>query len=46
MHENGVLGDVMVSVDAARRQAKALGHSIETELKILLLHGLLGLLKG
>ncbi len=35
------LGDIAVSVPAARRQARELGHGTERELRILLLHGLL-----
>lgn len=35
------LGDVVVSVPAARRQASKLGHSVERELRILTLHGVL-----
>jgi probable rRNA maturation factor len=35
------LGDVAVSVPAARRQARQAGHAVETELEILLLHGVL-----
>jgi probable rRNA maturation factor len=35
------LGDVLISVPAARRQAAAAGHSAEREVKLLLLHGLL-----
>ncbi len=35
------LGDIAISVPAARRQAEAAGHSVERELKILLLHGTL-----
>ncbi len=35
------LGDVAVSVPTARRQAVALGHSVEQELRTLLLHGIL-----
>lgn len=35
------LGDVLISVPTARRQAEARGHSAERELKVLLLHGLL-----
>lgn len=35
------LGDVAISVPAARRQARHLGHSVEVELRILLLHGIL-----
>lgn len=36
-------GDIAISADIARANAKALGHSFEDELKILLLHGLLHL---
>ena len=35
------LGDVVISVPAARRQARQLGHSVETELRTLVLHGVL-----
>lgn len=35
------LGDVLVSVPAARRQAAAAGHPVERELRLLLLHGVL-----
>ena len=38
-----ILGDIAVSVEAAERQATVAGHSLATELKILLLHGLLHL---
>ena len=38
------LGDVAISVPTARRQADQLGHSVETELRILMLHGVLHLL--
>lgn len=36
-------GDIAISADIARENAKSLGHSLEDELKILLLHGLLHL---
>ena len=36
-------GDIAISVDLARANAKVLGHSLDDELKILLLHGLLHL---
>jgi probable rRNA maturation factor len=35
------LGDVLISVPAARRQAVAAGHGVERELRLLLLHGVL-----
>jgi probable rRNA maturation factor len=38
------LGDIAIATGVARRQAKAAGHSYETELRVLALHGLLHLL--
>jgi len=38
------LGDVVISLPAARRQAKQARHSLERELALLLVHGLLHLL--
>ena len=38
-----IAGDLAVSVDMASRQALALNHSLATELKVLILHGLLHL---
>ena len=38
------LGDVAIAVGVARRQARKLGHSLATELRVLALHGLLHLL--
>jgi len=38
------LGDVVISVDTARRQAKERGRSLDEELATLLIHGLLHLL--
>lgn len=35
------LGDVLIAVPTARRQAAAQGHSPERELRVLVLHGLL-----
>lgn len=37
------VGDIAISADIAAANAAALGHSVETELKILVLHGLLHL---
>jgi probable rRNA maturation factor len=38
------LGDVVISVDTAHRQAQQQGHSLKTELAWLATHGLLHLL--
>lgn len=38
------LGDVVIGVDTAQRQAAALGHDLDAELRVLLVHGLLHLL--
>lgn len=38
------LGDLVISVDTARRQADELGHDLHTELRVLVVHGLLHLL--
>jgi probable rRNA maturation factor len=40
----GVLGDVVIARGVARRQAREHGHSFETELRVLALHGLLHLI--
>jgi probable rRNA maturation factor len=40
---SGFAGDVAISGDIAARNAAKLGHSRETELKVLILHGLLHL---
>jgi len=42
--ENRSLGDMMVSVETAYRQAIQQGHSLDREIDILLIHGLLHLL--
>ena len=39
--EEGYLGDILISVPTARRQAAAAGHGVGRELKVLLLHGIL-----
>lgn len=38
-----ILGDIAISVETAERQAVEAGHNLVTELKVLLLHGLLHL---
>ncbi|MDR1990939.1 MAG: rRNA maturation RNase YbeY [Acidobacteriaceae bacterium] len=39
-----ILGDIVIAVGVARRQARAIGHDEPTELRVLALHGLLHLL--
>ena len=39
--EDGHVGDILISVPTARRQAAEAGHGIEREIKTLLLHGVL-----
>ena len=41
---SGDLGDIVIATGVARRQAKEAGHSLQTELRVLALHGLLHLL--
>jgi probable rRNA maturation factor len=38
------LGDIAIATGVARRQAREAGHSLEAELRVLALHGLLHLL--
>jgi len=38
-----LLGDIIISVETAQRQANNLNHSMERELTVLLIHGLLHL---
>ena len=42
--EAGYLGDVVISSGVAARHARAAGHSLATELRVLALHGVLHLL--
>ena len=44
VNDNALLGDIIISVETAQRQADSLNHSIEKELTTLLIHGLLHLL--
>lgn len=39
-----VLGDIVISVPTARRQARELGHTLRHEVAFLLIHGMLHLL--
>ncbi|MFZ1940981.1 MAG: rRNA maturation RNase YbeY [Terracidiphilus sp.] len=38
-----IAGDLAISIDTARRQGAGCGHSLEMEIKVLMLHGLLHL---
>jgi len=40
---SGSLGDIAISIDRAREQARQFGHSLATEIRILMLHGVLHL---
>jgi probable rRNA maturation factor len=42
--KNKLLGDIIISVETAQRQAYNLNHNLEKELMILLIHGLLHLI--
>jgi probable rRNA maturation factor len=42
--EPGVLGDVVIAAGVAARQAVQAGHSLQAEVRVLALHGLLHLL--
>jgi probable rRNA maturation factor len=39
----GIAGDLVISLETALSQAEERGHSLETEIRVLLLHGLLHL---
>lgn len=41
---SGFLGDIVIASGVAARQARTAGHSLQTELRVLALHGLLHLL--
>ena len=41
---NDILGDVIISIETAQRQAEERGHTVEKEIRILLIHGILHLL--
>jgi probable rRNA maturation factor len=44
MPDLGSLGDIVIATGVAKRQAREAGHSLQTELRVLALHGLLHLL--
>lgn len=39
-----LLGEIVISIDTAKKQSEAIGHSIEEEIKRLLVHGFVHLL--
>jgi len=42
--DSDLLGEIYISIDTAMRQAKEIGHSVEMEIKRLLVHGTVHLL--
>jgi probable rRNA maturation factor len=40
----GTLGDIAISADRAAEQARSLGHAVDQEIRVLMLHGVLHLL--
>ena len=40
----GFMGDIVIAAGVSKRQAREAGHSAQTELRVLALHGLLHLL--
>lgn len=42
-NEEGIAGDLAISLDIARKQAAAFGHPLDEELRVLILHGVLHL---
>ena len=44
LEDDPVLGDLVISVETAARQAEEQGHDLDAELRVLLVHGLLHLL--
>jgi probable rRNA maturation factor len=42
--QHRLLGDIVIAAGVARRQAREAGHSVEAEVRLLCLHGLLHLL--
>ena len=43
MGDDQLLGDVVISLETAERQAQSLGHDLQTEVRVPLVHGLLHL---
>ncbi len=44
VEESPLLGEIAISVETARRQARREGHGLGTEIKLLIIHGVLHLL--
>ena len=44
LEDTDILGDIVISIDTAKRRSKKYGITLEVELKILLIHGLLHLM--
>lgn len=42
--ERGFMGDVVIAAGIAKKQAREAGHPVNTEIRVLALHGLLHLL--
>ena len=42
--DRGFMGDIVIAAGIAKRQAREAGHAINTEIRVLALHGLLHLL--
>jgi probable rRNA maturation factor len=42
--DRSFMGDIIIASGVAKQQAKAAGHSVQTEIRVLALHGLLHLL--